>query len=85
MSCNKHKGSGQLFAVKQVKLPSAATNREAFERQVACVLRDVEVNYPFDTETPPPYSLARSHYLRCTGSFFYFGSKFIFTKVGITY
>lgn len=50
MSCKKHKGSGELFAVKQVKLPSAATNLEAFERQVACVLRDVEVNYLFDTE-----------------------------------
>lgn len=43
VSCNKHKGSGELFAVKQVKLPSAATNLEAFERQVECVLRDVEV------------------------------------------
>ncbi|KAL3421518.1 hypothetical protein PVAG01_07963, partial [Phlyctema vagabunda] len=34
--------SGQVVAVKQIKLPTLAS-AEAFERQVACVLRDIEV------------------------------------------
>ncbi|KAF2202011.1 kinase-like protein [Delitschia confertaspora ATCC 74209] len=38
-----HKQSRKLYAVKQVKLPSAMADFGAFERQVACVLRDVEV------------------------------------------
>jgi hypothetical protein len=37
------RSTGKVVAVKQIKLPSASS-QEAFDRQVACVLRDIEVS-----------------------------------------
>ncbi|KAF2147003.1 uncharacterized protein K452DRAFT_117 [Aplosporella prunicola CBS 121167] len=38
-----HRDTKRVYAVKQAKLPSAASDFEAFERQVTSVLKDVEV------------------------------------------
>lgn len=40
-----HTRTHKLYAVKTVKLPHKSADSGAFERQVACVLRDIEVMY----------------------------------------
>jgi serine/threonine protein kinase len=42
-----HRRSGQVVAMKQVKLPPKSSDLDAFHTRVACVLRDIEVmNHP---------------------------------------
>ncbi|KAF1993520.1 kinase-like protein, partial [Amniculicola lignicola CBS 123094] len=40
-----HTRTNKLYARKEVKLPPKGADTGAFERQIACVLRDVEVMY----------------------------------------